>query len=172
MAMITRKVCAALAAGCTTVWKPAGETPLSAGALAILALDAGFPPKVIQIVTTLTEVAAVGEEICTNKLVNKVSFTGSTRVGKLLMQQCASTMKKLSLELGGNSPFIVFDDANVEVAVESMIMGSLVPMSITPLLLLITLFLAQPNSGIPAKPVSRRTESSCNQGSTTALRKR
>ncbi|KAH8807136.1 succinate-semialdehyde dehydrogenase [Xylogone sp. PMI_703] len=123
MAMITRKVCAALAAGCTTVWKAAGETPLSAGAMAVLALEAGIPPQVIQIITTLNTVAEVGKEICTHKAVRKVSFTGSTRVGKLLMEQCAPTLKKLSLELGGNSPFIVFDDANVDVAVDAAIMA-------------------------------------------------
>lgn len=107
------------AAGCTTVWKPAGETPLSALAQAVLALEAGIPPGVIQVVTTLTTVAEVGKEICTNPKVKKVSFTGSTRVGRILMEQGSSTIKKLSLELGGNSPFIVFDDAKIETAVEA-----------------------------------------------------
>ncbi|OAL33185.1 hypothetical protein AYO20_07502 [Fonsecaea nubica] len=123
MAMITRKASAAIAAGCTTIWKPAGETPLSAGAMAVLAMEAGIPAGVIQIITSLTTVAEVGKEICTNKLVKKVSFTGSTRVGRLLMEQCAPTVKKLSLELGGNSPFIVFDDADVDVAVEAAVMA-------------------------------------------------
>jgi succinate-semialdehyde dehydrogenase/glutarate-semialdehyde dehydrogenase len=111
------------AAGCTTVWKPAGETPLSALAQCVLALEAGIPPGVIQVITTLTTVAEVGKEICTNKLVKKVSFTGSTRVGRLLMEQCAPTVKKLSLELGGNSPFIVFDDAKLDSTVEAAIMA-------------------------------------------------
>jgi succinate-semialdehyde dehydrogenase / glutarate-semialdehyde dehydrogenase len=111
------------AAGCTTVWKPAGETPLSALAQAVLALEAGIPPGVIQVITTLTTVSEVGREICTNPKVKKVSFTGSTRVGRILMEQCSSTIKKLSLELGGNSPFIVFDDAKIETAVEAGIMA-------------------------------------------------
>jgi succinate-semialdehyde dehydrogenase/glutarate-semialdehyde dehydrogenase len=123
IAMITRKVGAALAAGCTTVWKPAGETPLSCLAQAVLAQEAGFPKGAINIVTTLDLVAEVGEELCKNKLVRKLSFTGSTRVGKLLAQQCAQSLTKLTLELGGNSPFIVFDDAKLETAVESCIMA-------------------------------------------------
>lgn len=121
--MITRKAGAALAAGCTTVWKPAGETPLSALAQAVLAEQAGFPKGTVNVLTSLTTVAEVGEELCRNPKVNKLSFTGSTRVGKLLMQQCAPTLKKLSLELGGNSPFIVFDDAKLETAVEAAIMA-------------------------------------------------
>ncbi|KAG9784554.1 Glutarate-semialdehyde dehydrogenase [Exophiala dermatitidis] len=123
IAMITRKVGAALAAGCTTVWKPAGETPLSALAQVILAREAGFPKGSINVITTLDKVAEVGEALCKNKLVRKLSFTGSTRVGKLLASQCAGTLKKLSLELGGNSPFIVFDDAKLETAVEACIMA-------------------------------------------------
>ncbi|KAK0878460.1 hypothetical protein LTR87_007728 [Friedmanniomyces endolithicus] len=123
IAMITRKCGAALAAGCTTVWKPAGETPLSAIAQAVLAEQAGFPKGSINLITSLTTVAEVGEELCKNPKVHKVSFTGSTRVGKLLMQQCASTLKKLSLELGGNSPFIVFDDAKMDTAIQACIMG-------------------------------------------------
>ena len=123
IAMITRKCGAALAAGCTTVWKPAGETPLSALAQAVLAQEAGFPKGSINVVTTLNNVAEVGEELCKSKLVRKLSFTGSTRVGKLLAEQCAQSLKKLSLELGGNSPFIVFDDAKLETAVESCIMA-------------------------------------------------
>jgi succinate-semialdehyde dehydrogenase/glutarate-semialdehyde dehydrogenase len=123
--MITRKVGAALAAGCTTVWKPAGETPLSCLAQAVLAQEAGFPKGAINVVTTLNLVAEVGKELCTNKLVKKLSFTGSTRVGKLLAEQCAGSLKKLSLELGGNSPFIVFDDAKIETAVEACILAKL-----------------------------------------------
>lgn len=123
IAMITRKVGAALAAGCTTVWKPAGETPLSALAQAILAKEAGFPEGVINVITTLNNVAEVGEALCNSKLVRKLSFTGSTRIGKLLARQCSSNVKKLSLELGGNSPFIVFDDAKLETAVEACILA-------------------------------------------------
>lgn len=109
--------------GCTTVWKPAGETPLSALAQAVLAEQAGFPKGSINIITSLTTVAEVGEELCRNPKVHKLSFTGSTRVGKLLMQQSASTLKKLSLELGGNSPFIVFDDAKMSTALDAAILA-------------------------------------------------
>lgn len=123
IAMITRKCGAALAAGCTTVWKPAGETPLSALAQAVLATEAGFPKGSVNVITTLNTVNEVGEELCTNKLVRKLSFTGSTRVGKLLMKQCASSVKKLSLELGGNSPMIIFDDAKIDVACDACVMG-------------------------------------------------
>lgn len=119
-AMITRKVAPALAAGCTVVLKPAEDTPLSALALAYLAVQAGFPPGVLNIVTT-SEAATVGGELTSNPLVKKLSFTGSTEVGKLLMKQCAGTVKKISLELGGNAPFIVFDDADVDAAVEGAI---------------------------------------------------
>lgn len=123
IAMITRKVGAALAAGCTTVWKPAGETPLSSLAQVILAREAGFPKGSINVITTLNKVAEVGEALCKSKLVRKLSFTGSTRVGKLLASQCSDSLKKLSLELGGNSPFIVFDDAKLETAVEACILA-------------------------------------------------
>ncbi|KAH7000942.1 succinate-semialdehyde dehydrogenase [Ilyonectria destructans] len=123
IAMITRKAGAALAAGCTTVWKPAGETPLSALAQAVLAQEAGFPKGSINVITTLKGVAEVGEALCNSKLVRKLSFTGSTRVGKLLVQQSTSNLKKLSLELGGNSPFIVFDDAKLDTAVEACILA-------------------------------------------------
>lgn len=118
--MITRKVAPALAAGCTVVIKPAEDTPLSALALAVLAEEAGFPPGVLNIVTT-KQPAAVGKELTDNPLVRKLSFTGSTQIGKLLMAQSASTVKKLSLELGGNAPFIVFDDADIDAAVEGAI---------------------------------------------------
>lgn len=121
IAMITRKCGAALAAGCTTVWKPAGETPLSAIAQAVLATQAGFPKGSINLITTLDTVSEVGEELCTNKLVKKLSFTGSTRVGKILMKQCANSVKKLSLELGGNSPLIIFDDAKISAAINATV---------------------------------------------------
>lgn len=116
-AMITRKVAPALAAGCTTVIKPAEDTPLSALALATLAERAGIPAGVFNIVTSQNS-AEIGSELCDNPVVRKLSFTGSTRVGKILMEQCAKTVKKVSLELGGNAPFIVFDDADIDAAVE------------------------------------------------------
>ncbi|KAH7153594.1 Aldehyde/histidinol dehydrogenase, partial [Dactylonectria macrodidyma] len=123
IAMITRKCGAALAAGCTTVWKPAGETPLSCLAQAVLAEEAGFPKGCVNVITTLNSVAEVGEALCTSKLVRKLSFTGSTRVGKLLASQCSNNLTKLSLELGGNSPFIIFDDAKMETAIEAFVMA-------------------------------------------------
>lgn len=116
-AMITRKVAPALAAGCTVVLKPAPETPLSALALAALAHEAGIPAGVFNIVTG-TDAAAIGQVLTQSSIVRKLSFTGSTRIGKLLMQQSAATVKKLSLELGGNAPFIVFDDADLDAAVQ------------------------------------------------------
>ena len=115
-AMITRKCAPALAAGCTVVVKPSDETPLSALALAELAAQAGMPPGVFNIVTGKNP-APIGDELCASPLVRKLSFTGSTRVGKMLMAQCAPTVKKISLELGGNAPFIVFDDADLDAAV-------------------------------------------------------
>ncbi len=115
-AMITRKVAPALAAGCTVVIKPAEDTPLSALALAQLADEAGFPPGVINVIPT-NQPAQVGKELTSNPVVRKLSFTGSTKTGKLLMAQCADTVKKVSLELGGNAPFIVFKDADVDAAV-------------------------------------------------------
>lgn len=120
-AMITRKMGPALAAGCTIVAKAPAETPLSCLALAELAIRAGFPKGVINIITASTNTAAIGEEMCTNPTIKKISFTGSTNVGKLLMKQCSSTLKKLSFELGGNAPFIVFDDADVDAAVAAAI---------------------------------------------------
>ncbi|MCO6479477.1 MAG: NAD-dependent succinate-semialdehyde dehydrogenase [Phaeodactylibacter sp.] len=119
-AMITRKVAPALAAGCTVVAKPAQDTPLSALALAELASQAGFPPGVFNVVTTNSP-AEVGGELTANPIVRKLSFTGSTKVGKLLMEQCAGTVKKVGLELGGNAPFIVFDDADIDAAVAGAI---------------------------------------------------
>ncbi|KAJ2709933.1 hypothetical protein H4R19_003999 [Coemansia spiralis] len=121
-AMITRKVGAALAAGCTVVVRPAFETPLSALALAELAVRAGIPPGVFNVVTcSAARTPEVGLELTTNPLVRKISFTGSTAVGKLLMAQASSTMKRLSLELGGNAPFIVFEDADLAVAAEHLV---------------------------------------------------
>lgn len=120
LAMITRKVAPALAAGCPVVIKPPSETPLTALALAALAEAAGFPPGAYNTVTT-TRSAEVGAELCEHPLVRKLSFTGSTAVGKQLMAQCAPTLKKLSLELGGNAPFIVFDDADIDAAVKGAV---------------------------------------------------
>ncbi len=119
-AMITRKVGPALAAGCPVVVKPASSTPLSALALAELADRAGFPAGVVNIVPA-ARASVVGAELTGNPTVRKVSFTGSTEIGKLLMQQCAQSVKKVSLELGGNAPFIVFDDANLDAAVAGAI---------------------------------------------------
>lgn len=114
--MITRKAGAALAAGCPFVVKPATQTPFSALALAVLAEEAGVPPGVFSIVTG--SAGAIGGEMTSNPIVRKVTFTGSTEVGRLLMEQTASTIKKVSMELGGNAPFIVFDDADLDAAVE------------------------------------------------------
>lgn len=120
--MITRKVAPALAAGCTVVLKPAQDTPLSALALAVLAECAGFPKGVLNIIPCSKEnTDAVGKVMTTHPKVAKISFTGSTQVGKLLMKQAADTIKKVSLELGGNAPFIVFNSANLEAAVEGAI---------------------------------------------------
>jgi succinate-semialdehyde dehydrogenase / glutarate-semialdehyde dehydrogenase len=114
--MITRKVSPALAAGCTVVIKPAEATPYSAFALAELAERAGFPAGVLNVITG--EASSIGGEMCANPTVRKLSFTGSTEVGRLLMKQVAPTIKKISLELGGNAPFIVFDDADLDAAAE------------------------------------------------------
>jgi succinate-semialdehyde dehydrogenase/glutarate-semialdehyde dehydrogenase len=115
-AMITRKAGPALASGCTMVLKPAEQTPYSALALAELAHRAGIPKGVFSVITG--DAPVIGKEICANPIVRKVSFTGSTEVGRILMRQSADTIKKLSLELGGNAPFIVFDDADLDAAVE------------------------------------------------------
>ena len=122
LAMITRKVSPALAVGCTVVIKPADETPFSALALAHLADKAGFPPGVFNLVVG-KDSARIGKTICENNLVKKISFTGSTKIGQLLMSQSSKTLKKLSLELGGNAPFIVFEDANIDSAVEGAILS-------------------------------------------------
>ena len=115
LAMVTRKLGPALAAGCTVVLKPSEETPLSAHALAVLGQEAGLPPGVINVVSG--DAVAIGGAWMASEAVRKVTFTGSTRVGKLLMKQAADTLKKVSLELGGNAPFIVFDDADIDAAV-------------------------------------------------------
>jgi len=114
-AMLTRKIAPALAAGCTVVCKPANATPLSAYAFVELAERAGIPPGVINMVTG--ETAAIGKEMTSNPIVRKLTFTGSTPVGKQLMAECAQTVKRTSMELGGNAPFIVFDDADIDAAV-------------------------------------------------------
>jgi succinate-semialdehyde dehydrogenase / glutarate-semialdehyde dehydrogenase len=119
LAMITRKAGPAIAAGCTVVLKPASQTPFSALALAELAERAGIPKGVFNVVTG--SAGEIGGELTSNPIVKKLSFTGSTEVGKVLMAQCAQTVKKLSLELGGNAPFIVFDDADLDAAVEGAI---------------------------------------------------
>ncbi len=120
-AMITRKVGPALAAGCTVVVKPATQTPLSALALCELAAQAGIPPGVFNVVTGRSGV--IGEEMTSNPHVRHLSFTGSTEVGRLLMKKCSESIIKVSLELGGNAPFIVFDDADVDAAVEGAVLS-------------------------------------------------
>ncbi|KAK7210062.1 hypothetical protein V2G26_017240 [Clonostachys chloroleuca] len=120
-AMITRKAGPALAAGCTTVIKAPAEAPFSALALAELAHRAGIPAGVVNVITALDNTPAVGLSMTTHPFIKKVSFTGSTPVGKLLMKQCSSTLKKLSFELGGNAPFIVFEDADLDVAVRGLV---------------------------------------------------
>lgn len=119
--MITRKIGPALAAGCSVVAKSPAETPLTANALAELAHRAGIPPGVLNFVTSLKNTPALGELLCTSPIVRKISFTGSTPVGKLLMKQSSSTLKKLSFELGGNAPLIIFDDADIDSAVQGAI---------------------------------------------------
>jgi succinate-semialdehyde dehydrogenase/glutarate-semialdehyde dehydrogenase len=120
VAMVTRKVAPALAAGCTVVLKPAEQTPLSAFALAELAERAGFPRGVLNVVCG-SDPAAIGAELTGNPLVRKITFTGSTEIGRLLMRQCAESIKKVSFELGGNAPLIVFDDADLDAAVDGAI---------------------------------------------------
>ncbi|KDN69695.1 putative succinate-semialdehyde dehydrogenase [Colletotrichum sublineola] len=120
-AMLARKVAPALAAGCTVVAKTAGETPFSANAMMILGERAGVPRGVVNIVCALQNTPEIGAALCGSDIVRKISFTGSTRVGKLLMQQSSQTLKKLSLELGGNAPFLVFDDADLDIAVAGVV---------------------------------------------------
>jgi succinate-semialdehyde dehydrogenase/glutarate-semialdehyde dehydrogenase len=122
LAMITRKVAPALAAGCTVVIRPSEETPLTALALAHLAELAGFPKGVVNVVVG-KDASAMGKVLCSSEGINKISFTGSTRVGQILMEQSSSTLKKLSLELGGNAPFIVFEDANIDQAVQGALVS-------------------------------------------------
>jgi len=117
--MITRKIAPALAVGCTVVVKPDEATPFSALALAALAEEAGFPSGIFNVITGNPEL--IGKEMTANPLVRKLSFTGSTAVGRLLMAQCAPSIKKISLELGGNAPFIVFDDADLDAAVAGVV---------------------------------------------------
>jgi len=124
IAMITRKVAPALAAGCPVVIKPAEATPLSALAVAELAQRAGMPPGVLNVITADADRSIeVGKALCASDVVRHLSFTGSTEVGRILMQQCAPMVKKLSLELGGNAPFIVFDDADLDAAVEGALVS-------------------------------------------------
>lgn len=120
--MITRKAGAALAAGCTMILKPAKSTPLSALALAKLAEDAGIPKGVFNVITS-DRSSEIGDVLCKSKIVRKLSFTGSTQVGKSLIKKCADTVKKLSMELGGNAPFIVFNDADIDSAVEGALVS-------------------------------------------------
>jgi len=146
-AMITRKAAPALAAGCTFLIKPAAETPLSALALAELAHRAGIPAGVFNVVTG-KRASAIGKELTESPLVRKFSFTGSTEIGKLLMRQCASTVKKVSLELGGNAPFIVFDDADLDAAADGAMLS---------------------NTATWDRPASVRTASSCRRKCTMRL---
>lgn len=122
LAMITRKVAPALACGCTVILRPASQTPLTALAVAKLAHEAGFPPGVFNVITG-KDSKGMGEELTTNERVRKISFTGSTEVGRALMANAAGTVKKVSLELGGNAPFLVFDDADIDAAVAGAITG-------------------------------------------------
>ena len=116
-AMITRKAGPALAAGCTFIVKPAKNTPLSALAIAVLAEEAGIPPGVFNVITS-NRSSIIGDELTSNPIIKKLSFTGSTEIGKVLIKKCADTVKKVSMELGGNAPFIVFEDADIDKAVE------------------------------------------------------
>lgn len=122
LAMITRKIAPALAVGCTTITRPSEATPFTALALAFLAEKAGFPKGVVNVVVG-KDSSEMGKELCENPKVAKISFTGSTRVGKILMKQCSDDLKKLSLELGGNAPFIVFEDADIDLAVKGAFAG-------------------------------------------------
>lgn len=122
LAMITRKLAPALVAGCTVVLKPASQTPFSAIALAKLGEQAGIPAGVFSVITS-KDSAAIGKELATHPLVRKITFTGSTEVGRTLMEQAASTIKRISFELGGNAPFLVFDDADIDSAVQGAVAG-------------------------------------------------
>jgi succinate-semialdehyde dehydrogenase/glutarate-semialdehyde dehydrogenase len=120
--MITRKVAPGIAVGCACVLKPAEQTPLSALALAVLAHEAGIPAGILNIVTGM-DAPAIGQALCDDSRIRKMTFTGSTDVGRILMRQCANTVKKMSLELGGNAPLIVFDDAHLDDAVEGALLS-------------------------------------------------
>ncbi|KAF5635319.1 aldehyde dehydrogenase C-terminal [Fusarium tjaetaba] len=120
-AMIARKLAPALAAGCTSILKPAFETPFTANALLSLLSRTSLPPGVVNSITADANTPSIGQTLCSSNIVRKISFTGSTRVGKLLMSQSSGTLKKMSLELGGNAPFIVFDDADLDVAVKAAV---------------------------------------------------
>jgi len=122
LAMITRKVAPALAAGCSILLKPAEVTPLSALALEALAIRAGLPEGMFKVICT-DDPVTVGKQFCGHSVIRKLSFTGSTAVGKLLLAQCASTVKRISMELGGNAPFIIFDDADVDAAVDGFMLS-------------------------------------------------
>lgn len=122
LAMITRKLAPALIAGCTMILKPASQTPFTAIALAKLAEDAGVPKGVFSVITS-TQSSAIGQELATHPLIRKITFTGSTEVGRVLMEQASSTIKRVSFELGGNAPFIVFDDSDIDSAVQGAIAG-------------------------------------------------
>jgi succinate-semialdehyde dehydrogenase/glutarate-semialdehyde dehydrogenase len=119
--MLSRKIGPALAAGCTAVIKPASQTPYSGIAWGVLCEEVGFPKGVVNVVTG--SAGEIGDELCANPLVKKLTFTGSTEVGKMLMAKCAATVKKVSMELGGNAPFLVFDDADIDRAVEGAIIA-------------------------------------------------
>ncbi len=144
--MITRKVAPALAAGCTIIVKPAEDTPLCALALAKLAEKAGVPAGVFNVVTT-HDARGVGEVLCADPRVRKLTFTGSTEVGKILYRQCADTVKKLTLELGGNAPLVIFDDADLDQAVAGAMASSI---------------------AMPDRPASVQTASSFSRGSMIA----
>ncbi|KAF5537198.1 aldehyde dehydrogenase C-terminal [Fusarium napiforme] len=120
-AMITRKLAPALAAGCTSILKPAFETPFTANALLSLLSRTSLPPGVVNSITADANTPSIGQTLCSSNIVRKISFTGSTRVGKLLMSQSSGNLKKMSLELGGNAPFIVFDDSDLDVAVKAAV---------------------------------------------------
>ncbi len=146
--MLARKLAPALAVGCSIIAKPAAQTPLSALALAVLSERAGIPRGIFNVVTS-SDAEMVGQSFCANELVAKISFTGSTNVGRILMRQGADQIKKLSLELGGNAPFIVFDDADIDAAVEGLL---------------------RLNSGTQGKPAFVQTASMSNQASMMSLR--
>lgn len=145
--MVTRKLGAALAAGNTVVLKAPAETPYSVLALAEIARQAGVPDGVINVVLTSKHTIDVGKEMCENPTIHKISFTGSTRVGKILMKQASSTLKKLSFELGGNAPFIVFDDADLDKAVAGVVLSKFRYVLFLPLLMPLLTLTSRSQSG-------------------------